>query len=146
MTIKTVGMISSYKGLETRADWLWQQTPHQFGTWGNIQMQALAAKPDFLLMYQFDFPKPQRRQSWLDSLRKRHQKPAVNVNSLLRDVNKERIIYLLREPPLDEVVERTNYNYQEAQKYCGYISGPDDFAPTPDLCPLFGITQIHFQI
>ncbi|PMB06919.1 glycosyltransferase, partial [Fischerella thermalis CCMEE 5196] len=44
-------------------------------------------------------------------------------------------IYLLREPPLDEVVEKHKLAYKEAQKYCGYVSGPDDFAPTPDYMP-----------
>ncbi|WP_414563516.1 MULTISPECIES: glycosyltransferase family 10 domain-containing protein [unclassified Anabaena] len=135
MNIKTVGMISSYGALEKRGDWLWQQTPHQFGIWDNIQMQALASKPDFLLMYQFDFPKPPSQKSWLDNFRKRQQKPPLNIDSLLRGVSKERIIYLLREPPLTEVVDRNKRNYQEAQKYSGYVSGPDDFAPVPDYMP-----------
>ncbi|WP_414545666.1 glycosyltransferase family 10 domain-containing protein [Nostoc sp. CCY0012] len=135
MNIKTVGMISSYGALEKRGDWLWQQTPHQFGIWDNIQMQALASKPDFLLMYQFDFPKPPSQKSWLDNLRKRQQKPQLNIDSLLRGVSKERIIYLLREPPLTEVVDRNKRNYQDAQKYSGYVSGPDDFAPVPDYMP-----------
>ncbi len=135
MSIKTVGMISSYRGLEKRGDWLWQQTPHQFGIWGNVQMQALASKPDFLLMYQFDFPKPPQQKSWWESFRKPQQKSELDIDSLLRGVPKERVIFLLREPPLDEVVEFTKYNYQQAQKYCGYVSGPDDFAPTPDYMP-----------
>lgn len=133
MTIKTVGMISSYQGLNQRADWLWQQTPHPFGTWNNIQIQALTPNPDFLLMYQYDFPPPQTHQSWLNRLRT--SKSKTNINSLLRNVNKEKIIYLLREPPLDEIVQINQQNYQQAQKYCGYISGPDDFAPTPDYMP-----------
>ncbi|PLZ67458.1 glycosyltransferase family 10 domain-containing protein, partial [Fischerella thermalis] len=37
--------------------------------------------------------------------------------------------------PLDEVVEKHKLAYKEAQKYCGYVSGPDDFAPTPDYMP-----------
>jgi hypothetical protein len=135
MNIKTVGMISSYGALEKRGDWLWQQTPHQFGIWENIQMQALASKPDFLLMYQFDFPKPPSQKSWWDNFRKRQQKPPLNIDSLLRGVSKERIIYLLREPPLTEVVDRNKRNYQDAQKYSGYVSGPDDFAPVPDYMP-----------
>lgn len=138
MTKKTVGMISSYHGLEQRADWLWQQTPHQFGSWGNIQIMAQAAKPDFLLMYQFDFPQKEKvnqQKSWLDLFRKKQQQSKVNVQSLLRDVPQERIIYLLREPPLEEVVDKNKKIYQYAQEYCGYISGPDDFAPTPDYMP-----------
>jgi hypothetical protein len=133
--MKTIGMISSYQGLNTRTDWLWQQTPHPFGVWGNIQLQTLAEKPDFLLMYQFDFPQPTPPPSLLDKLRKRNQKPEINIPSLLRGVSKEKIIYLLREPPLEEIVEVTKYNYQQAQNYCGYISGPDDYAPTPDYMP-----------
>ncbi|PMB14186.1 glycosyltransferase [Fischerella thermalis CCMEE 5205] len=132
--MKTIGMISSYRALEKQGDWLWQQTPHPFGVWGNIQMQALANKPDFLLMYQFNFPKTPRKKSWLDRFR-RQKKSEVKVEAFLRGVPKERIIYLLREPPLDEVVEKHKLAYKEAQKYCGYVSGPDDFAPTPDYMP-----------
>lgn len=132
MPIKTIGMISSYPNLDKRWDWLWQQTPHHFGVWDNIEMLALAPKPDFLLMYQFDFPEPVQNKSWLNIAKKQ---PQLNVESLLRRVSKERIIYLLREPPLDEVVERNKQNYQQAQNYCGYVSGPDDFAPTPDYMP-----------
>lgn len=135
MNIKTVGMISSYRALNTRVDWLWQQTPHHFGIWGNIQMQAIQEKPDFLLMYQFDFPKPPQPQPWWKKFRQKPQKLESNINSLLCGVPQERIIYLLREPPLPEVLEITQRNYQEAQNYCGYVSGPDDFAPIPDYMP-----------
>lgn len=135
MDRKTVGMISSYRGLDKRADWLWQQTPNQLGIWGNIQMQALASKPDFLLMYQFDFPELSQQQSWWQKLSQKRQKPEFDVNSILKGVPQEQVIYLLREPPLTEVVERNKRNYLEAQKYCGYTSGPDDFAPTPDYMP-----------
>jgi Glycosyltransferase family 10 (fucosyltransferase) C-term len=133
---KVVGMLSSYPGLNpSRVDWLWQQTPHPFGVWGNIQIQANAEKPDFLLMYQFDFPSDEPRQikSWRE-LFKPPQKP-IEVESLLREVPQERIIYLLREPPLEEVVERHKITYEEAKQYCGYISGPDDFAPSPNYMP-----------
>ncbi|MEA5553158.1 glycosyltransferase family 10 [Anabaena cylindrica UHCC 0172] len=133
--MKTVGMISSYRALESRADWLWQQTPHPFGVWENIQMQALAEKPNFLLMYQFDFPQPSPPPSLLDRLRKKQPKPELNIHNLLRNVSKEQIIYLLREPPLDEILEINKRNYQQAENYCGYISGPDDFAPIPNYMP-----------
>jgi hypothetical protein len=145
MTIKTVGMISSYGGLEERADWLWQQTQNQFGIWGNMQMLATATKPDFLLMYQFDFPQESPKNSWLDQFRKQQKKSAVNINSLLRGVDKKQIIYLLREPPLDEIVGITKHNYQQAQQYCGYVSGPDDFAPTPDYMPAIWYHSNSFQ-
>ncbi|WP_315791639.1 glycosyltransferase family 10 domain-containing protein [Fischerella sp. JS2] len=132
--MKTIGMISSYRALEKQGDWLWQQTPHPFGVWGNIQMQALASQPDFLLMYQFNFPKFLQKKSWFDRLHK-PQQSEIKIETFLRRVPKERIIYLLREPPLYEVVEKHKLAYQEAQKYCGYVSGPDDFAPTPDYMP-----------
>ncbi|OKH15522.1 glycosyltransferase [Fischerella major NIES-592] len=132
--MKTIGMISSYRALEKQGDWLWQQTPHPFGVWGNIQMQALATQPDFLLMYQFNFPKTPQKKSWLDRFI-RQKKSEVKIETFLRGIPKERIIYLLREPPLDEVVEKHKLAYKEAQKYCGYVSGPDDFAPTPDYMP-----------
>ncbi|OUL21680.1 glycosyltransferase [Nostoc sp. T09] len=135
MTIKTIGMISSYSSLNTSADWMWQQTPNHFGLWDNIQILTTAPKPDFLLLYQFDFPQPSPPQSWLDRLRNQQQKLEVNIESLLRGVSKERIIYFLREPPLDEIVEINKNNYQTAQQYCGYVTGPDDFAPVPDYMP-----------
>ncbi len=135
MDIKTVGMISSYSNIDKRGDWLWQQTPNHFGIWGNIKIQASAPNPDFMLMYQFDFPKKNQPQSWLDKLRRKSQKPEIDVGSRLRGVPKERVIYLLREPPLDEVVEKNKRYYQAAENYCGYISGPDDFAPFPDYMP-----------
>ncbi|MBR8834092.1 MAG: glycosyltransferase [Stigonema ocellatum SAG 48.90 = DSM 106950] len=134
MSRKIVGMLSSYSGLNY-IDWLWQQTPYAFGKWGNIQMLAQVPQPDFLLMYQFDFPQPSQPKSWWDGFRKQQQKSELNINSLLRGVPKERIMYLLREPPLDEVLEANKKNYKQAQQYCGYISGPDDFAPHPDYMP-----------
>jgi hypothetical protein len=136
MIIKKIGMISSYSGLDKRCDWLWQQTPTPCGIWGNIEMQAIDSKPDFLLMYQFDFAKTPKKQSWLDKIKGKKVKGSeLNIENLLKGVPKERIIYLLREPPLEEVIETTKSNYQEAQKYCGYVSGPDDFSPTPDYMP-----------
>jgi len=69
MDIQKIGMITSYRNLAKRADWLWQQTPQQFGIWQNIQIQALSGKPDFLLMYQFDFPKDNQQTSLIDKLR-----------------------------------------------------------------------------
>lgn len=135
MNIATIGMVSTYSALEGKADWLWQQTPEQCGVWGNIQIQAVAPKPDFLLMYQFDFPRKKPKNTWRDRLRGRSPKPVPDIKSRLRGVSQDRIIYLLREPPLEEVIHVAKYNYQEAQNYCGYISGPDDFAPVPDYMP-----------
>lgn len=147
MSKKVMGMLTSYSAVK-QMDWLWQQTPSSFGHWGNIQMLAQATQPDFLLMYQFDFPSPLKQEPWFKRLRlrKSQKQPQVDVNSLLRGVPKERIIYLLREPPLEEIVEINKRNYQEAQKYCGYISGPDDFAPTPDYMPAIWYHGLPFQI
>lgn len=127
-------MISSYNGLDLR-DWLWQQTPHPFGVWGNIQMLATAAEPDFLLMYQFDFPQPREQPSWWKRWRTKQSTAEPDIPSLLRGVPKERIIYLLREPPLEEIIPRNRANYKAASQYCGWVSGPDKFAPTPDYMP-----------
>ncbi|MDF0553896.1 glycosyltransferase family 10 [Kamptonema sp. UHCC 0994] len=134
MNKKTIGMISSYPGLN-QSDWLWQQTPHNFGKWGNIQMLANSPQPDFLLMYQFDFPKLAKKQSWLQKLRRPKQLNEPDIKTKLRGAPKERIVYLIREPPLDEIIEITKSNYEQAKNYCGYVSGPDDFAPTPDYMP-----------
>lgn len=134
MNEKIIGMIASYPGLN-QSDWLWQQTPDNFGKWGNIQMLANSPQPDFLLMYQFDFPKQEKKTSWLQQLRQRKQPPEPDIETTLRGVPKERIIYLIREPPLEEIVHITKANYEQAKNYCGYVSGPDDFAPTPDYMP-----------
>lgn len=131
---KIIGMISSYHALENRSDWLWQQTPHAFGVWNNVQIQALAPKPDFLLMYQFNFLKKGERKNFFSRFNK-IQNSDESFKTLLREVPKDRIVYLLREPPLSEVIERHKSAYLEAQKYCGYVSGPDDFAPKPDYMP-----------
>lgn len=140
MDQKIVGMISSYQALDPApTDWLWKQTPHPFGHWGQAQILAQAPQPDFLLMYQFNFPQKQSPQkSWLSRFYKQRKQRSSNLTELrshLRGVPQERIIYLLREPPLDEVVEKHKSAYKAAQQYCGYVSGPDDFAPQPEYMP-----------
>ena len=148
MSRKTVGAISSYNNLGSfPADWLWKQTPHPFGVWGNIQMQGRSKHPDFLLLYNFNVPKPPRkltlreklglRQSPVDRIRENWQK--------LPNLPPERIIYLLREPPLEEVVDRHKAAYENAKPYCGYISGPDDFAPNPDYMPAIWYASDSFR-
>ena len=67
MSQKIVAMLSSYIGLQNRRDWLWKQTPHPFGVWDNIQMLGNAPNPDFLLLYQFDFPLPPPPKPWWKS-------------------------------------------------------------------------------
>jgi hypothetical protein len=141
---KIVGMLSSYKNLSQR-DWLWKQTPHHFGIWGNIQMLATAEKPDFLLLYQFNFPQPQAKTPWWQNLVKKQSNSTSEIPSLLKKFSKEKTIYLLREPPLPEVIERNQANYQVASQYCGYISGPDNFAPNPDYMPAIWYVNNSFQ-
>ena len=134
MAKKVIGMLSSYKNLNQR-DWLWKQTPNPFGVWGNIQMLATAKKPDFLLLYQFNFPRGQPEIPWWQKLLNKSTTSQAEIPSLLRDIPPERTIFLLREPPLEEVVKRNKANYKAASQYCGYVSGPDNFAPTPDYMP-----------
>jgi hypothetical protein len=129
-----VGMVSSYEGI-TQSDWLWKQTPHPFGQWGNIQMIARCPEPDFLLLYQFNFPSGPTPQPWWKSLRRQRSHSPFDPAVQFRNVPKDRRIYLLREPPLEEVVKKHKFGYQQAQDYCGYVSGPDDFAPIPDYMP-----------
>jgi Glycosyltransferase family 10 (fucosyltransferase) C-term len=140
MTKTTVGMISSYVGLNpTPADWLWSQTPHAFGGWKNIQLQATADQPDFLLMYNFhDFPvtpephwnilKRQRRQQ-------RYETTKANLTQKLQGISPDRTIFLLREPPLPEVEPKHLEWYEQAKSYCHYISAPDAAAPIPEYMP-----------
>lgn len=147
MEPKIVGMLSTYPNLN-QSDWQWKQAPEPFGLWGNIKLQAKATQPDFLLLYQFDFRKlnQQPEQSWRDKLRLRKpQTVKPDLDKLFRGVPKERIIYLLREPPLPEVVELNKLNYEQAQPYCGYISGPDDFAPHPDYMPAIWYITNNFR-
>ena len=138
MSKKIVGMVSSYKNLNPR-DWLWQQTPHPFGLWGNIQILATEPEPDFLLMYQYNFPKPTAKKpiqvSWWKYWQKQNPTSQVDISSLLRGVPQERVIYLRREPPFEYHKQITLAQYQKAQEYCGYVSGPDEFAPNPDYMP-----------
>ncbi|HEY9640605.1 MAG TPA: glycosyltransferase family 10 [Coleofasciculaceae cyanobacterium] len=129
-------MITSYQGL-TQSDWLWQQTPQAFGIWKNIQMLKNSSQPDFLLMYQYDFyqPIPQAR-SWFSRFQKAQlAQPVALTAADLQGVPKDRVIYLMREPPLEEVLDKNQINYEAAKQYCDYISGPDDFAPSPDYMP-----------
>ncbi len=131
----TIGMVSSYVGLKpSPTDWLWQQSPNPFGHWGNIQIDAPAANPDLLLLYQFDFPRPKPQKKSLKSLL-RKPAPLSDVREQFRGLERDRMIYLLREPPLPEVVDITKSNYEHAKEYCSYVSGPDDFAPMPDYMP-----------
>jgi hypothetical protein len=143
---KIVGKISSYQNIDRR-DWLWKQTPHHFGIWENVQAIATAENPDFLLLYQFDFPQPGKSslKPWWKRWRQKYNNSPIDIKSLLRGVPKERIIYLLREPPLDEVLPTNKANYRSALEYCGYVSGPDEFAPNPEYMPAIWYLNVSFR-
>lgn len=139
MNKKVVGMLTSYPG-EMPADWLWQQSPQPFGVWGNIQVQATAVNPDFFLLYNFtEFPSlnPAKSGFWQKFRRseKRQERRQEEIRAKLQQVSKERIISLVREPPFEEKQAKRIAEYQLAQVYCGYVSGPDDFAPIPEYMP-----------
>ncbi|HEY9762436.1 MAG TPA: glycosyltransferase family 10 [Trichocoleus sp.] len=148
-------MVSSYPGL-TQGDWLWKQTPDAFGSWGKIQMVAPHAQPDFLLLYQYDFFswRQSNSRSWRRSLKdkvsatlfsraSRERTPDLDV--LFRNVPQERRVYLLREPPLKEISQKNRTNYEFAQRYCRYVSGPDEFAPTPNYMPAIWYVDVSFR-
>jgi hypothetical protein len=148
MKAKIAGMVTSYVTLwkneplaSAQSDWLWHQTPHSFGRWGNVQMIANAEKPDFLVLYNFEFPQlyPPTKKQRLKTFLTQGWKPAPSrdeiILPLFRSVPKERIISLWREPPLDEYLEIYNRNYQVSKNYCGYVYAPDDSAPIPDYMP-----------
>ncbi|MDJ0681174.1 MAG: glycosyltransferase family 10 [Xenococcaceae cyanobacterium MO_167.B52] len=150
MSQKKFAMLSGYKNLSTTRDWLWKQTPHNFGIWKNIQILANASEPDFLLLYQYDFNKRSLKTSNKSKFlvnsgkfrdltqkyfRSKSTNPKKQVHSLIQQVPEEKTIFLLREPPLPEIVKINQRNYQLASKYCGYVSGPDDLAPIPDYMP-----------
>ncbi|MEM7712957.1 MAG: glycosyltransferase family 10 [Cyanobacteria bacterium P01_A01_bin.68] len=139
MNKTTIGMMSSYSALDNRSDWLWQQTSGHFGVWDNIQLLATHPKPDFLLMYNYTtFPKTPHKHLlfWKNKkAQSQYKKAQESFKHKLRGMPKERVIYLLREPPLDEVIESNKRYYKIAQNYSSYVSGPDDFAPNPDYMP-----------
>jgi hypothetical protein len=158
MALPIVGMLSSYSGL-TQCDWLWKQTPKPFGVWGNIQLHAPDPQPDYLLLYQFNFheqlaPKPRSKsQQLVGALRSLTPATLADapVSALDRlpppfsQVPKERIAFLLREPPLPEVRATNLLNYAYARDYCGYVSGPDDEAPTPAYMPAIWYVNVSFR-
>ncbi len=138
MSLRTVGMLSSYPRLE-QSDWLWQQTPEPMGVWGGVQMVSQHPSPDFLLLYNFHhFPVlPPRKLVSLSYWRSQRSYPQqmANLQARLRGVPPERTIFLWREPPLAEELDKTLAIYDRAKPYCNYISGPDDYAPCPGYMP-----------
>ncbi len=146
----TIGMISSYVGLKPcPIDWLWQQAKHPFGKWDNIQIQANAKNPDFLLMYNFhDFPEPPEKH-WnpLKNQRRndRYLQQQIQLKAQLQNVSPSRTISLWREPPLPEVVQKNIDYYNQAKSYAAYISGPDSAAPNPDYMPAIWYLTNSFE-
>jgi Glycosyltransferase family 10 (fucosyltransferase) C-term len=136
MTQQTIGMLTGYPGVN-QSDWLWQQTPYPFGTWKNIQIQAKAEKPDYLLLYNFAGIRKVFKNKYIFFRPELKNIPCTReeMQPLLRGVPKERIIFLWREPPLEEIVETNIACYEWAKEYCGYISSPDDAAPIPEYMP-----------
>ncbi|MGF1496824.1 MAG: glycosyltransferase family 10 domain-containing protein [Elainellaceae cyanobacterium] len=142
---QTIGMVSSYVGLNPcPADWLWLQSPQPFGGWNGIQMLARSPRPDWLLLYQYSFPKPPAPGK-LAFFRRPAPAAHPDLTTLLRGVPQERVIYLMREPPLEEVVDKHQRIYQKAEKYCGYVSGPEDFAPVPAYMPAIWYVGVSFR-
>ncbi|MDX2215271.1 MAG: glycosyltransferase family 10, partial [Oculatellaceae cyanobacterium bins.114] len=135
MNQKIVGMISSYNDLNpSPRDWMWHQTPQPFGVWKDIQVVANAPEPDFILMYNFtQFPgRKSRNKNWFLNRFKGKmtaEQEEQKFQESLRNVPKERVIFALREPPFVEKEKRRIKDYRLAEKYCEYVSGPDDFAP-----------------
>jgi hypothetical protein len=154
----TVGMLSSYRGI-TQYDWLWHQTPQAFGRWGKIELVAQAPQPDYLLLYNFDFsPYYQSQSKTLKSFVKATAKgqlnqwlsreelsPEAKIRSLLRDVPKENIFVLTREPPLPEVVAKQANEYRYAAHFSEYVSGPSESAPIPEYMPAIWYVNVLFQ-
>ncbi|MBF2000989.1 MAG: glycosyltransferase [Synechococcales cyanobacterium M58_A2018_015] len=144
---KTIGMISSYKGL-VQADWMWNQTPQPFGVWGDIQMQATNPAPDFLLLYNFhEFQPAAPRGWWARWQRQPHSglHSEQDLQARFRGVPKARRIALVREPPFEEKLQQRAADYQQAQLHCGYVSGPDDLAPVPNYMPAIWYVGESFQ-
>jgi Glycosyltransferase family 10 (fucosyltransferase) C-term len=136
---KTIGMLSSYKGL-TQGDWMWNQTPHHFGVWENIQLLAQAEEPDFLLLYNFHSFQSAPPTGWLQRFQKQ---PDFVPN--FRGVAKEQIMSLVREPPFAEKLKQRTADYEQSKIHCGYVSGPDDLAPVPDYMPAIWYVNPSFQ-
>ncbi len=148
--MKTIGMISSYVGLNPcPIDWLWQQAKQPFGQWDQIQINATAENPDFLLMYNFhDFPQPPDRH-WNPIKHQQRQvryvEQQATLQRRLQNVPSDRTLFLWREPPLVEVTQKNIAYYNQAKPYAGYISSPDNSAPQPDYMPAIWYLNNSFE-
>jgi Glycosyltransferase family 10 (fucosyltransferase) C-term len=145
MSKKVIGMISSYQGL-TQRDWMWNQCPDYFGVWKNIQIVANAPQPDYLLLYNFlDFTPPPA-SGWKQKVRAQFlPAPRLEAEMKFRNVPRAHRLSLLREPPFAEKLARRKADYELAQRYCHYVSGPDDLAPVPGYMPAIWYVNRPFQ-
>ncbi len=146
----TIGMISSYVGLNPcPTDWLWHQAKQPFGHWDNICIQANAKDPDFLLMYNFhDFAvPPEKHWNPLRNKRRtdRYLQQQIKLKDRLQNISPDRTVFLLREPPLTEVIHHNINHYNQAKPYAAYISGPDDYAPQPAYMPAIWYISNSFE-
>ncbi|RMF67262.1 MAG: glycosyltransferase [Cyanobacteria bacterium J069] len=149
MSNMTIGMISSYGDLKPPPwDWLWRQSPQPFGQWRNVQIAANCTHPDWLLMYNFhEFPSD-RSARWPWRQRRSPAGYDAQVQALrqqVRSLPPERIFFLLREPPFAEKQQARIDTYQQAQQWCGFVSGPDDFAPQPEPMPAIWYVSQPFE-
>ncbi len=149
MNKTVIGMISSYRGLNQR-DWMWNQTPNYFGSWGNIQVIANAPQPDYLLLYNYLDFQPQLASGWKGRLQaKLAPQPALlseaEAAAKFRHVPQQRRLSLLREPPFNEKLAQRRADYALAQRYCSYVSGPDDLAPSPNYMPAIWYVNRPFE-
>ncbi|WP_448600454.1 glycosyltransferase family 10 domain-containing protein [Thermoleptolyngbya sp.] len=141
----TIGMISSYADLSPPPwDWLWRQSPHPFGQWKGIQVVANCPNPDGLLLYNFhDFPAEWaggaatgRRFRWpRQKAQPSHEAQVREFQQKVRSLPPEKILFSYREPPFPEKQQARIDTYRQAQRWCGVVSGPDEFAPISEPMP-----------
>ena len=146
---KVIGMITSYQGV-TQRDWMWNQSPDYFGAWGDIQVIANAAQPDYLLLYNYLDFQPAAKTGWKGRLQAKLQPQSASLSATevqvkFRNVPSERRLSLLREPPFTEKLSQRSADYETAQQYCGYVSGPDDLAPVPNYMPAIWYVDRPFE-
>ncbi|MCU0565236.1 MAG: glycosyltransferase family 10 [Oculatellaceae cyanobacterium Prado106] len=137
-------MLSSYHGL-VQGDWMWNQTPEALGVWQNIQIQARAAQPDFLFLYNFHDFQTRPPKGWQRRFQKPRDYTPAEMQAKFRGVPKERVISLVREPPFPEKLKQRALDYGRSQQFCGYVSGPDDLAPVPAFMPAIWFVSSSFQ-
>lgn len=101
-----------------------------------------------MLLYNFnEFTQPTRPQRWPRLSHKPPQQTHLNASLLdqIHHLPKERVIFLVREPPFEEKRQHRRAHYQHAAIYCSYCTGPDDLAPQPDIMPAIWYHTQPFQ-